>query len=455
MLKKRWRWILGVTAAAALIVFGISSLVLDKTYETEMVLMIPQASKSSVAGEDEFSQILNTYISEADVSFEMYVEVMGSQRIFTRVAETLEGQPELSARDVKNRVTLTADKTSNSVKVTVKDQDPERAFRIAESLKAETFAYIDELRRSQLNRSIDFLNQQIDIEKQDYLDSKESYQSFLVENNRSDDIQMVLDAKKASQKSSLMDKESLLRNFESKLLDLQMELVTTEKKIETIGSLIIDENATIVLNKAMAADPMVLSYIRSMNLDYEDVMVIEEESNPAYYDLTIRLNNLIVRETELNQMIVNVEESFEKNLSFYENKISELQEEITALNVSHNQVKIEEEEILLALDSSKSIYEAFLTATERIKLEEASELSKNTLLVVSEPYLPLSPSGPNVLMNTAIGLVLGAMISLFGVFLFEAYTDYSLKIDEIEKQDRIEEMAQVSTYSTLKRKNVD
>ncbi len=93
--------------------------------------------------------------------------------------------------------------------------------------------------------------------------------------------------------------------------------------------------------------------------------------------------------------------------------------------------------------------EASLMANKIVELISAYADDSNILYdveVLDEATTPLSPSGPNRMLYLAIGLVLGGMIGVFGVFIIEFFDKTIKSTSTIEQKLGLRSLGSIPEY---------
>jgi non-specific protein-tyrosine kinase len=84
----------------------------------------------------------------------------------------------------------------------------------------------------------------------------------------------------------------------------------------------------------------------------------------------------------------------------------------------------------LVTDFKQKTYETLLEQYEAARVREA--IRANTITIIEPAVLPLSPSQPNLLINIALGVIVGLVGGLGLVFLFENLNPRLYTLDQIE-----------------------
>ena len=71
------------------------------------------------------------------------------------------------------------------------------------------------------------------------------------------------------------------------------------------------------------------------------------------------------------------------------------------------------------VELSRQTHDAYQQKYKEAMVKQSAEIGKSSIVVVSQAIVPINPVAPNKVLNIAIAMVLGAMISSFGVFARE------------------------------------
>ncbi len=272
------------------------------------------------------------------------------------------------------------------------------------------------MKQNQLDQSIEFLDSQVDIEKKNLNSALRVLEGFLIENTSSEELGQELDIKRNSRNRLITERENLVSNYGQEKIEYELSLNLVNKKIEITEELLNSEVSIVTLNKDIYSDLALYEYFKSLGIDTENVNISVEEKNEVYYELKNSLNGLIIEREIIKQKLLNLDDRYDKQIVFYDVSIEELKDSVEELNIKLSKVESEENLLMTQVEHTKSTYEALLNKREAIRITEASKISENSILVVSEAFEPIKPVSPNKMLNLAIGFVLGLMMSVFIAF---------------------------------------
>jgi uncharacterized protein involved in exopolysaccharide biosynthesis len=418
ILLKNKTLIITITLIVTLLAGIFSFLIVEPTYEADVVLMpynVGQTNKVDLSS-DNIENVLNQLTVYPSLTLETYKEQIKSDVVLIKTIESLELEEELSYEGLRNKVSINANKDSNNITLTVTDTDPEKAALIANTLKDVYIEFVGQMKQNQLDQSIEFLDSQVDIEKKNLNSALRVLEGFLIENTSSEELGQELDIKRNSRNRLITERENLVSNYGQEKIEYELSLNLVNKKIEITEELLNSEVSIVTLNKDIYSDLALYEYFKSLGIDTENVNISVEEKNEVYYELKNSLNGLIIEREIIKQKLLNLDDRYDKQIVFYDVSIEELKDSVEELNIKLSKVESEENLLMTQVEHTKSTYEALLNKREAIRITEASKISENSILVVSEAFEPIKPVSPNKMLNLAIGFVLGLMMSVFIAF---------------------------------------
>lgn len=108
--------------------------------------------------------------------------------------------------------------------------------------------------------------------------------------------------------------------------------------------------------------------------------------------------------------------------------------------------------INLSVETTDPLLSADIANYTALAMQEASTMFEgfDNLEILDEALPPLNPSGPNRLLYTAIGAILGLMIGVFGIFMIEFFDQRVKGVKDLEKIDQLRILGVISYYDTSK-----
>ena len=121
-------------------------------------------------------------------------------------------------------------------------------------------------------------------------------------------------------------------------------------------------------------------------------------------------------------------------------QLSEYKERLEDLN----RIEVEVNQLQQAVDVDRKSFQLYLTKFEESRISEAMDTEGLTNVSVIEPAVPpLNPVSPIILLNMALGLVLG----VFGAFALAFFLEYL--DDSLEKTEEVEEYLQLPVLASI------
>jgi uncharacterized protein involved in exopolysaccharide biosynthesis len=168
----------------------------------------------------------------------------------------------------------------------------------------------------------------------------------------------------------------------------------------------------IEVESVLANNPLLMSILRDATgkstAEIAGIKLTEQQINPAYTSLTEKVNDLEVRVAEREARIMNLQEA----IAHLQEEIEKIQAELAEKQQTYDQLQHE-------YDLIKQAYDAYRQNYKEAMIKQSAEYGKASIVVVSGAVPPESPVAPNKMLNVAIALVLGIMLSVFIVFIRE------------------------------------
>jgi capsular exopolysaccharide synthesis family protein len=137
------------------------------------------------------------------------------------------------------------------------------------------------------------------------------------------------------------------------------------------------------------------------------------------------------------QRFVELIEALEAELTYYDGRIQETEDEIDALNQTSNKTEAEEERMGKLISLLPELRYARLDVQSRLadaqyslsSLDNEQEVLIDTAVVVDKALVPATPLPRNRLQNTLLAAMVGAMVGA-GLAMLLEYIDYTIKTPE-------------------------
>ncbi len=423
ILKKRYRVIVAVTLIAIMASGIFSFYVLAPVYETRAVLLVTQAAPDNTgsgAGKEEqgLMGLVNTISRLPEMTINTYVGQLQSDAVMERVIKKLKlDQAGYTPASLAAYVTIGAVKDTNLIDVIVTHNDPFLATKIANTLTTEFLEFISATNEQQMGKSVEFLKNQAVKADEELKKSVEKLKSLQAQPRGADIIQQLITSKSQD-----------LSKYQSRFLQVKTEhrqLLAGKQQAEA----------------QLKITPPMLKVLKEQ--DRIGRLMETEEVNPAYTDL----------KTILNQKTI---------------ELAEKGSEVGSTGSVIGQLNKELKDLQIELAQKKTVLE--MAQKEVSRLEETSALLKNkinetqigrslkfgetSLVVVSPAAVPDVPFKPNNMLNMAVALVIGLMVSVVMAFLLN-YLDNTVKTPEkAEELFGLPVLGQIPVYKPFKGRSV-
>jgi len=179
VLKKRFMLITLVTLLAVIASGTYCYYMLKPFYRARTLLLVTQATetvnKSQItAQKDDLNSILNSAHRTPVLTMNTYVGMIKSEILMQRVIKKLHlDEMGYTPRSLANQINATVAKDSYLIEVTVNSSDPGLAVRIANTLNQEFMAMMTEKNQELMDHSVEFLQEQMGVIKNELANIKE------------------------------------------------------------------------------------------------------------------------------------------------------------------------------------------------------------------------------------------------------------------------------------------
>ncbi len=411
ILKKGLPIIAAVALVAGALTFIVSSF-LPPVFEAETTVLI---TPPPVRVQGPSNLNLNP---SNEVSFEAYETLANSRAVLenalSRVPQTeLSASKLLSSGNVNKLLGPQRPDQIVPLSVThqVKNSDPELAATLADAWAETTLETV----RSSLLASLNPVNSTTAAElarlETELAKVEQSWREFQEQDNGE-----VLSAR-------LKGLTQQIAQGEADLNQLKRDIASAEAKRDAlITQLQADEQNSIRLSPAdREALIAQLELFQSQERQLENSEIQSPRLAEITYILRSQSDNLniisLLNQSELRQEIINLsglkaqEQTLGSQMQDYQNQTNTLQGQIAALDQERNQLTRE-------LDNARSAYDD-VAALQPI-IAYVTELTPSNARILNRASVPTEAVGPRRTLNTALALVLGAMLAMLYVFLREA-----------------------------------
>lgn len=388
----KWRYTIIAATLICMLLSGIVSFFfIDPVYEANTIMVITQTqSEKQPVGNIE--EMVNRMGDLPVVTPQSTIEQIKAPAILQATIDKLNLKS--NRRQLAAMVRTEQIKDTNLVKIIVSNQDPELAVKIANMIREEFLAHINQLNEQKLSRSLTTMQDKLlkDEEEALQLANDELKQQKL----QSRSIEFLT--------TQLSKKNEDLADFQSRLVSAEIERDKLQRGIQQSKENLANTPQTIdIVSTANGIIP-----VKMQSIEITDGKVVSENLNDAYIQALNSYNDKI---TALVQT--------EAEITKTQQKIGQLEQEIRSMEAELINNQIEEKKWQDEVDRRDNMVKVLNAKIAEVKMTEALDLAGNSILTVSPAVTPEDPVKPNKTLNVAIAAVLGLMLSVFGVFLLE------------------------------------
>ena len=370
-------------------------------------------------------------------------EIIQSRAVSFKVLESFQGNDVLSFLGIKtadmteeaknkidpvsvlqSKITVSPQKNSNMVNISVEDKDPEKAALLANSV-AESY--------------IDF-----NLEKR-YFATKDAArwlmdQSLNLKKNLEDSEQVLFDFKSQHNvlSTTFEDKQQLLSStiskLTNKLTDQEILKNSITSKIEEYGKADI-ENPEATFLKEVSRDNSVVTDLKIKYLETLSKLDEKEkfygEKHPIVQGLKAESDNLLAA---LKVEVQGVVDSYKMEQDTLENEMSKNRQMLVKAqkeSVALNKLDIIYSKLKREVETNKKLYDIVLERTKQADL--SALLKNNNVRIIDRAQVSTIPVKPGGKLIFLIGLIISIVTGFLVVFVVEFFDNRFRSFKEIEK----------------------
>lgn len=385
----RWYWIAGLALVAALVAFGVSSL-LPPDYEATALVIVTQPRYQF-----EFDPRLQNIPFDPTRLSKDYPTMATSDEILLSVANAADPPlpPDRQGLDeLRDIFTAETGGDPNLIKLTARSRDPQEAARLANAWAAQLVDHLNDLYGR--NNDLPLFEAQAAEAKTALERADQALAAFRREyglgfSAGGDTGEKTLDLGIARR---LQAKTDLLTNYEARA-DQVAQLLGEAR----MAAAQVDSTTAPAIVSGLLADMLQLG-------------LVEGETSPL---VQINLGELDAR-TSLSALIT----ALEAKQDSIDEAITRLKAEVEALQ---SELADRQQELDQLLRDRQVAQDTYLTLSNKLQETsiEAQGQSGDVVQLVSHAAVPQEPASPQRLLNTAVAGVLGLMVGVFGAFFVE------------------------------------
>jgi len=381
---KYWKWILGITVAAAGVGLTVS-LGLPFTYEaTALVTIKPPLYVMNF--DTRFQPVIRQLVYKTHLDLAEGDEVL--ETLFSRLNPRPAGIKTL--RNLRGMVKAREGADPSVVRLTVRARDPQEAARIV-NLWAEVFV-------AHMNQIYGFSNEELQrlegqlAQAQAALEAAEQALIEFQARNQASILEARLDSLKSDQAHYLADQRAITYILQD-IQALREQLA--RQPGERPASLADDLTALFLQIKAFNAQASAPIQLQ--------VNSAESLSNRSIGEMMALLND-IARALEAKSVEIR-------------QRLEELRPQILSLQRQLQEIHTESDRLTRQRDLAKETYTALARKVQETRI--ALQGVERTVRLSSRAAVPEEPASPRRLLNTVVASMLGLMLSTIGVFVAE------------------------------------
>ncbi|MBN1995612.1 MAG: hypothetical protein JW953_23190 [Anaerolineae bacterium] len=405
VLIKYWYWIVGLGVAAAIIAFGVSSL-MAPTYQATALVTATQPryrlqfdSRFQTMPEQDIQQLLqrgsNTYatLAASDEMFEQLVETTGWDR-----------------QELQNNLQARSGEDPNLLALTVKGKNAEEVAQTANTWAEIFVEKANTLYGGNNEKDLEQIKQQQESVAQALAQADAALTTFREESGFGFDS-----SRDVGQSSGGSSSSSSIVVFENNTADLS-NFGLIGQRLQTKNKLLTDYEAALVQLRQMQREIELLS--KTTTADSSPVLVASL--------LSEMINAGAVKDAETHQIqldsvdpvagLADMEKVLASRITAIEAEVEPLRADIAALQVELAAQQGRLEQLTRERDV---IVETYETLSRKVQEAQLETFSNGKVKIASLAVLPTEPVSSGRLLNTVIAGVLGLMIGVFGAFAWE------------------------------------
>lgn len=415
IVMKRKTMIVLITIVSALTSALYSIFLIPPLYESKAVLMVTQSqSQRQSTSAEGLESVVSTVSRIPEMTINSYVGQAKAPILLERVIRKLDLDPvAYTVEGLSGMVTVQAVKDTNIIEIKVRNNEPELATRIANTLSEQFLIFISEKNQEQMAKSIEFLQNQVKNVERELAKATEDLKNLNAIPRSVNLLEKEIEKKTndfTEYQSRLILAQVELDQLEAGKAKLEQRLSATPEKV-TVTRLVVPG----VVGGYVVESPEAAAGQNTLTVPVEEV-------NPAYISLVeaIAGKEAAIAEKRaeiegLRQVIVEVQKGIE-----------DLQAELTAKRAEQNRLQRKETQL----------QEAYALLSEKItetQVAKSIDLGEANLLLVAPAIVPSSPIKPNKKLNVAVATVLGLMVSVLLAFAVEYLDNTFRSAEDLER----------------------
>jgi succinoglycan biosynthesis transport protein ExoP len=411
-LRARYRIVLltlAVTVAAAVII----SLLLPKTYMAGVSMVVNYKGVDPVTGLSQPTQMMPGYIAtQVDIiksrSTALRVvddlKLADSPAVRQQFADATDGRG--NVRDwladlLLSKVDAVPSRESSVINITFKGTDPEFVAAVANSFATAYLNLSVQLRTDPVQQASGYITTQIKLLRDQYERAQSRLSKYQEENN-------IYSA------DNRVDVET------TRLNDLSSQLVAVQSQLMEASSRRRQAEGSAATSPDVQSNPLIQtlrSNLAAAEAKFADTSQRLAPNHPQYISAKSEVDKL---RSNLEEQVRLTSSSVSANANILQARENELRAALAAQKTKVQALNGARDEFSVLTNEMENARRAYEMAGQRFNQTSLEGQSKQAdIAVLTAATAPLSPSGPRVLLNVAVSVVIGLVLGLGAVLVLE------------------------------------
>ena len=400
---RRQGWVIAGTTILFAAIGGIKAATDTPIYQAQFELLPePVSLESQVISSTTQDSLSNR--PEVMVPNEAKLKILKSPRVLEPLAEELQAQyPEITYKTLANYLTLDADVKSNIVQVQYEHENPQQVQDVLEQVAETYLQFSVELRQSELNKGLKFVEKQLPRLRSRVDEIQNQLQKLRQDNNF---IDPAMEAEQLSEQIGM---------FVQQRLEVKAELNETELLAQDLNQELSDQPVEQVAASALSNDRYqdLLKKLQELDTKIAEQSVTFAETSPQLETLREQRQNLIPLLEGEAQRVQRGVESEVRELQARDRALGETIQGLNQRSKQLSQMTRQYTDLQRELEIASDNLSQFLTKREALSVDVAQSDSPWELLTPpSEPVASVASIQRNLVLGTALGLLLGIGVAL-------------------------------------------
>lgn len=336
----------------------------------------------------------------------------------------------LVLNSVSDAITVRRSGLTYIINLSATSEDPKHAAELANMLAQQ---YIDrqvEGQFSSAERANQWLTDRLDQLRSEVQQTERAAQEYRVENGllTADGISLV---------------ETQISDVQTAVVQARADLAEKMARYNQINNLI--RSGSSIDSIASVLNSEVIRELRVKEADVAQRQAdLENLYGPKYPEVEkVRLERRDIQ-AQIEAEVARIAQSFRNEADVVRARLRTLENNLRSTEVNladNNRELVRLNELETEAKAARSVYETFLERYHEIA--QQGELASVDVEIVSPAQQPLKPSSPNLMLNAALSLVMGGMLSLGIVLFLEVTNNVIMTPEDVEKKTGLPTVATI------------